>query len=348
MPDWEVRVRERIVRVEADNWIVAVGVALPQLGVEPDALIGMICEPRTGGALRLRVPRSGLILNLRPAASPGARQEPPRQELSADSVGRQQVEELIFDFGSLAEAEPDADAVSTLRTSSVRPARFAMADADLEEAETTASMTAAEEEFPIAPGAPPPLAMPTPSFNDAPAPAPSEPAPEAESADRRIPPNLAQFLLERGIEIATARRREEAAALALTVLRQAIPAESGAVLYVDTPGGDLRFLAAQGPRADEVLALTVPAGEGIAGFCVTHGKAIIVADAAADLRHHRDVDQRTGYRTQAVLAVPLRDGRDHIHGCIELLNPPGRFLSWHLEAARSVAVALAESLRSHG
>ena len=110
----------------------------------------------------------------------------------------------------------------------------------------------------------------------------------------------------------------------------------------------LFFLAAQGPRATETRGIVIPHGSGIAGHAIAQGNAVIVHNASADIRHYVELDTRLGYRTKAVLVVPLRDGQDIIHGCIELLNPPTRFQPWHLEAARTVAVALAQALRGRG
>lgn len=330
MPRWEVRAWDRVVVREAPNWLVALGLAVDELRIDADLLFRMACDLRPDGTVQIREPASGTSLTLRRVVMQAAR--PTTRGPSAHQV------EDIFDL--------DTNQGEAARG----PARFALADGGEDEAPGPDALAQDDEDDFFAgwdeePSVPPSLVMPTPMSR-------REPEPEMESIfddpsevedPARMPPSVALMLLERGMEIAGARRSEEAADLALGVLRQVVPAESGAVL-IPRDGG-LVFVAAHGPRAPSVLGRVVPSGAGISGYAYSQGKALIVHNAGGDIRHFHDLDDRTGYRTQAVLAVPLRDGRDEIHGCLELLNPPTRFQPWHLEAARTVAVALAEALR---
>jgi FOG: GAF domain len=61
-------------------------------------------------------------------------------------------------------------------------------------------------------------------------------------------------------------------------------------------------------------------GVGIAGTVSVTGETINVPDAYADARFHPDIDQRSGFRTRSVLALPMqgRDGR--VLGVFQLLN----------------------------
>jgi hypothetical protein len=145
----------------------------------------------------------------------------------------------------------------------------------------------------------------------------------------------------------------------LDLLMEVVPAQSAAILLVDDagqPGGpsrDLRFASARGPRAHGLRGVCVPAGRGIAGLTVRAGIALTVREATVDPRHYREVDERTGYRTHAILSVPIRlpaetgaSGTRQARGCVQLLNPLAGtvFVPWHQTAAQTVGSRLAERL----
>ncbi len=200
--------------------------------------------------------------------------------------------------------------------------------------------------------APPSLDMPSPSIGeifDAPeeAPAtwddatmdrPEAPAPGALS-DR-----MDDLFMMTG-DIAEASSMRGACETALNILTQLVPADAGAV-FVRTRGGDsLRFTAALGPRSKSLIETNIPIDQGIAGFAYQFGMGIIIEDVARDVRHYKRVDRSTGYHTRSLLAVPIRTADGAALGCMELLNPPRRFVADDLEVARMVAQSLGEYLR---
>lgn len=323
MPRWEVRARDRVVRKDAVNWLVALGLVVEELELDASVLTHMACEPGPERSLVLHDPMSGLSFVVRPAADAravtwedaptGASRGGARLSLagaggsSGLDASHGDEEQLFGDFDDLEPEHLDEDTPTSLP----RPA--------FEMPTPTARAPEESDAFTLFPRGPT-----------------SDPA--------RMPPDVAMRLLERGLEIASASTREAASDQAITVLRQIVAADGGAVLVLQ--GGGLFFLAAQGPQAERVRGTTIPRDAGFAGFVVHQGTPLLVPNATADIRHHTDLDNRTGYRTRAVLAVPIRDGKNVVHGCLQLVNPPTRFLPWHLEAASSVAVALAERLRS--
>jgi len=66
--------------------------------------------------------------------------------------------------------------------------------------------------------------------------------------------------------------------------------------------------------------IRIPAGAGVAGHCFQTGETINLADAYADIRFNKEVDERTGYRTRSLFCAPVynRDGKRL--GVIQLLN----------------------------
>ena len=85
-------------------------------------------------------------------------------------------------------------------------------------------------------------------------------------------------------------------------------------------------------------SLVVPVSpRSIAGYCAMTGASVNVPDAYAlepgtPWQFDRSYDAMTGYRTNSVVAVPMRDSGDVVLGVLQLLNPrgaeegvPGRF-----------------------
>jgi Nif-specific regulatory protein len=70
--------------------------------------------------------------------------------------------------------------------------------------------------------------------------------------------------------------------------------------------------------SDEILRFD--ARRGIAGTAALTGNVINVKDAYSDPRFYTAIDDRTGYRTRNVLAVPVRNQDGAIAGAFEVLN----------------------------
>jgi Nif-specific regulatory protein len=70
--------------------------------------------------------------------------------------------------------------------------------------------------------------------------------------------------------------------------------------------------------SDEILRFD--AGKGIAGRAATTGETINVKDAYSHPQFYDAIDDRTGYRTRNVLAVPVRNQKGEIIGAFEALN----------------------------
>ncbi|MFZ5476898.1 MAG: GAF domain-containing protein [Myxococcota bacterium] len=119
-------------------------------------------------------------------------------------------------------------------------------------------------------------------------------------------------------EIQGALTVEEAARRAVEAALQLVPAEGGAVL-VRQADDALKFVFASGPGSEHLLGMRVPAGAGVAGFCVRRGTALALRDAYADPRFLKQMDQITGVRTRSLLCMPVVRDRRAL-GCIELIN----------------------------
>ena len=69
--------------------------------------------------------------------------------------------------------------------------------------------------------------------------------------------------------------------------------------------------------------ITVPLGVGVAGTVAATGESINISDAYQDDRFDQSIDQRTGYRTRAMLSLPLKKHDNEVVGVIQALNKHG-------------------------
>jgi Nif-specific regulatory protein len=83
--------------------------------------------------------------------------------------------------------------------------------------------------------------------------------------------------------------------------------------------------------SDEILRFD--ARRGIAGTCALTGSVINVNDAYSDPRFYGAIDDRTGYRTHNLLAVPMRNQRGDTVGAFEALNKRSGVFSSRDEAS---------------
>ncbi len=100
-----------------------------------------------------------------------------------------------------------------------------------------------------------------------------------------------------------------------------IECEAASLLLINRTTNSLYFEVALGPEG--VRAKNVPVESGsIAGWVVKHNESAIINDVANDSRFYTLVQDKTGYITRTMIAVPLRIHNMCI-GVIELLNKAG-------------------------
>ena len=96
-----------------------------------------------------------------------------------------------------------------------------------------------------------------------------------------------------------------------------LEADRAALYLLDKAAGELYSAVALG-LTDKTIRLKLH--QGVSGMVATTGKSILLTDAYADPRFYRGVDETTGYRTQQILCVPIKNRRDEVLGVLELLN----------------------------
>ena len=108
----------------------------------------------------------------------------------------------------------------------------------------------------------------------------------------------------------------------LKQVREVLEAERCSLYILDHERGELWSKIAQGL---EIREIRVPLGTGISGFVAETGECVRIADAYDDPRFDKSWDIKTGYRTRAMLCVPMLDNHGRVAGCIQAINKPGGF-----------------------
>ncbi len=96
-------------------------------------------------------------------------------------------------------------------------------------------------------------------------------------------------------------------------------AEGSSLLLLDQASQNLLFAHATGEVSEELKKLTVPMGQGIAGWVARERKPQIVNAADQDKRWYKGIDEQTNFVTRSLLCVPLLVG-DRTVGVIEVIN----------------------------
>jgi putative ABC transport system ATP-binding protein len=71
---------------------------------------------------------------------------------------------------------------------------------------------------------------------------------------------------------------------------------------------------------EEMGEIRIPLGSGIAGAVARSGETIRIDDAYADDRFNPDVDRQTGFRTQSILCLPVKNMEGEVFAVAQLLN----------------------------
>jgi len=95
--------------------------------------------------------------------------------------------------------------------------------------------------------------------------------------------------------------------------------EAASILLIDPQTEELRFEAATNISSGARDALIVPKEGSLAGWVVTHGEFVLVADTRHDPRWFKDVEKSTETPTRNLLAVPMR-AHTKVIGALEALN----------------------------
>ena len=145
---------------------------------------------------------------------------------------------------------------------------------------------------------------------------------EELSRERRI----GVALREVGLALGTTLDLDQLLELILQKINDAVEADRATLYLLDDPKGELVSRIVQG---DEVRAIRLKVGQGIAGHVAQTGKALLVNDPYQDARFNPEWDMTSGYRTRSILAVPMKNHLGRTIGVIQVLNKKSGQFSDH-------------------
>ncbi|CAN5598063.1 hypothetical protein BH18ACI1_BH18ACI1_16500 [soil metagenome] len=134
----------------------------------------------------------------------------------------------------------------------------------------------------------------------------------------------------------------------LRISASELNSEEASVIVRDGDDGDMKFLAAIGKVAGQLLNLKIPAGKGVAGFVFSSGQPMALTDVGEDDSFYAEVDKQTGYSTKTILATPLRYNGEII-GVLEYVNRIGDepFTTGEMDKAALYAEAISSLVNAY-
>jgi len=98
-----------------------------------------------------------------------------------------------------------------------------------------------------------------------------------------------------------------------------VRAEASSLLLVDDKTHELYFDIALGGKGDEIKTIRLKMGEGLAGWVAENKKPAVVNDVSKDTRWTQKADDKTSFKTRAIMALPLM-AKGRVVGVIEAIN----------------------------
>ena len=87
----------------------------------------------------------------------------------------------------------------------------------------------------------------------------------------------------------------------------------------DSKSDELVFSVPTGPKANNLMDIRIPPGEGIAGWVAKNEKPLLIPDAEKDPRFYPGIDKISGLKTKSILCVPLK-AKSKLIGVLEVIN----------------------------
>jgi len=95
--------------------------------------------------------------------------------------------------------------------------------------------------------------------------------------------------------------------------------EASSLLLLHPANRKLYFEIALGSKGPEMKRFSLDLGEGIAGWVAQHNRSLMVNDVENDKRFFAQISKTIGFKTDSILAVPMRL-REQCIGVIEIVN----------------------------
>jgi GAF domain-containing protein len=93
----------------------------------------------------------------------------------------------------------------------------------------------------------------------------------------------------------------------------------GSLLLIDEESDELVFVLVHGSAGEALIGHRFDRRQGIAGWAAEHAEPVIVNNVRTDTRFFPELDERVGFETRSLVAVPLV-ARGRVIGVIEVIN----------------------------
>lgn len=95
--------------------------------------------------------------------------------------------------------------------------------------------------------------------------------------------------------------------------------QAGSLLLYDEYKNELYFDVAIGEKADKIKTIRLKLGEGIAGWVAQNRKPLVVNDVQNDPRFYKGADERSGFKTESMVCVPIIN-KGRLIGVLQAIN----------------------------
>lgn len=129
------------------------------------------------------------------------------------------------------------------------------------------------------------------------------------------PEELVKVIFEYAARVNNERNLDAALAILRDMGREMVAADRCTLWLLDKENQQLWTKVAHG-----VPEIRTPSGAGLVGHAVSTGQAIFIDDAYQDPRFNQEVDKKTGYRTKAILVIPIYNNEGEIIGAYQAIN----------------------------
>ena len=125
--------------------------------------------------------------------------------------------------------------------------------------------------------------------------------------------------------------------------RDIVAADRCSVWILDSENDTLWTKVAQG-----VDTLRIPAYSGIVGECILKGVPQIINDVYSNPNFNQSVDKKTGYKTETMMVIPIRNSSNLVVGAMQVINKQSKagFNDDDLEHLMLASTYVAESVES--
>src|SRR6476661_5248057 len=129
--------------------------------------------------------------------------------------------------------------------------------------------------------------------------------------------HVAETLLHVSRTVSAMETLDEVLAALIDMTVRETDAERGTLFLNDPATGELYSRVVQDEQVSEIRFLN---DVGIAGRVFMTHEPLIINDAYADPRFHRDIDEQTGYSTRSIVCAPVTTARGVVIGVAQVLN----------------------------